>query len=200
VSLFTWPRVVAGLLGVAAVVAVFVIVSGWKSKADDWPALNAELNQAHADLVQARQDFVDVQEVSNGYQQELEDLRVAAARERIPVVRVCRVPADPESRRLSPAERGPDETGAGAGQLPQAAEGDPRAGRDIGAELFAEADRADELAAQARWLQEYVRGCSGELDAPDPVVEPDVHDRDAEALERGRRLNRTEGIRTVGSP
>lgn len=88
-------------------------------------------------------------DVQKGYQTELERLRAERARP-ARVIRVC------DAAPAVPASGGPagqsDDPGTGAGELPQAA------GRDIGPALYAEADRADELAAQLRALQEWVRG------------------------------------------
>ncbi len=143
-------------LAVAAVVIGLVlwlgiVVNGWRKDSLALEDAQAERDQAIADLLLRTEQFRDVQEASNVYQRELADLRIAAVRERIPVVRLCR--AVPKAAAVAPAERGPDEASPGAGPLPQAGE----ANRDIGPELFDLLDEADEVAAQLRALQNYIK-------------------------------------------
>lgn len=81
-----------------------------------------------------------------GYRAEIERLR-----NRPGVRRVVRVCAEPVGVPVAGAATGVDDPGAAGGELPTVAQ------RDIGPELYAEADRADALAAQLRALHEWIK-------------------------------------------
>ena len=91
------------------------------------------------------------QAASEGYANELEDLRSAARPD--PVIRLC------PTNRPVPVSRpaaGTDGPAPSSGDV----QGEP--GQDIGPALAREADRADRLAAQLRALQEWIRAVGGE--------------------------------------
>jgi hypothetical protein len=146
------------LAGIAVIAGLLIwlglIVNGWRNDAERLAIVELERDQALADLSQERLNVVEAQEASRGYQSELQDLRVAATRERIPVVRLCK--SAPQAREPLPAAgAGPDAAAAPSGPLPQ----EDEVHRDLGPELFELADRADELSAQVRGLQEYAGSC-----------------------------------------
>lgn len=184
---------------VGALVWLGFIVQGWRADSQQLAAVKLERDQALADLTQERANIVEVQEASRAYQSELATLRAAAAAARpVSVVRLCRVPANPEPRPVSAAESRPDDAGAAERGIPQEGGGAYQAGPDIGPDLFELFDRADELSAQVRGLQAYALACSGES-APGPLVEPDLRDGSRERRKR-EDLNRGGGVREVGSP
>ena len=89
------------------------------------------------------------QEASEGYANELEDLRSAGKPD--PVVRLC-----PKPKPLSL----PGPTARTDGAAPGSGDVQEEPGRDIGPALAREAERADRLAAQLRALQDWIRGVS----------------------------------------
>jgi hypothetical protein len=157
VGVLGYVKLGAGVAVLGAVIWLGFIVKGWKDDAALLALRTAERDQAYADLEQRSADFAEVQEASHAYQTELADLRTAHALERVPVVRLCK-PAPQAQPRLSPTVPGPDAASPAPGILPSAPE--LQAGPDIGPGLFADADRADELSAQVRGLQQYATGCS----------------------------------------
>lgn len=88
---------------------------------------------------------------SEGYADELE-----AIRHRPVPVRVIRLCAAQKPVPVPGPAPGADEAGAAAGELPSGA----GPGRDIGPDLYREAERADALAAQLRALQGWVSDVS----------------------------------------
>jgi hypothetical protein len=125
-------------LGLAAVVLIALgwiafIVNGWRLDSRRVEQVETELS----DLKAAQESS---QKASQGLQDELTKLR--NSRKPSPVVRVCR-----DADKLPKAGAGRDGSTPGAGELPQAA------GPDIGTDLYALADEADELAARLRACQ-----------------------------------------------
>jgi len=120
------------------------VVNGWRKAADKLPQVEMRLAATLAAQETARRIR---QEVTKDYASEIERLRTAAARGPR-VIRVCDAPSVPGP---GAAPGGTDDPGTGGGELPQAA------GRDIGPALYAEAERADALAAQLRALQAWAR-------------------------------------------
>lgn len=130
------------------------IVNGWRTDAAQVPVLNERIGAIAAQVELERKQFTGAQAASKGYQDELATLRAARATAPVRVVRLCRnVPADPKPGPVPAAERGPAAGAAAAGVLPQAP--GPIAGPDIGPELYRDADRCDDLAAQVRGLQDF---------------------------------------------
>jgi hypothetical protein len=163
-------KAIGGLVVFALLGVLVYVVLGWKEKADDWPLLKAELDEAYLYLEQYEKDIRQVQEASRGYQEELAMVRSAAARERVPVVRLCRSAA--AAPKLPAPVAGPDATAPAPGGVPPEARLPSEPGQDIGPELYADADRADELSAQVRGLQEYALACSGQTPAPERSAGP----------------------------
>jgi hypothetical protein len=110
---------------------------------------NTTIAQRDGEIEQLRDDMERQRKASNDYQTELERLKAARIDTPTRVVRLCRgtasdVPATPT------ATGGPSATGAE--ELPQAPGRDSGTGPDIGTELYALADEADNLAAQCDGL------------------------------------------------
>lgn len=148
------------LLG--AVVWLGFIVNGWRQDAERLALVEAERDQALADLSQERINVAEAQEASRGYQSELQTLRIAATNSRrVRPVRLCQSTPQTNVRKIPADGAGSSGAAAGAGELPQEADGNLRAGPDISADLYAEADRADEMTALARAAVIYGRSCSG---------------------------------------
>jgi hypothetical protein len=101
-----------------------------------------------AQVAQWRQATVAAEE---GYAEELARLR-AAARGPVPVVRLCREPAQVPGG--GTAAGGAGGTGAAGGVVPGVPHGDPGVGPDVGPGLYWLADDADRRAAQLRHLIE----------------------------------------------
>jgi type II secretory pathway pseudopilin PulG len=127
------------------------VVNGWRKAADKLPQVEMRLAATLAAQETARRIR---QEVTQDYADELKRLRDIAGRGPR-VIRVCDAPSLPGP---GAAPGGTDDPGTGGGELPQAA------GRDIGPALYAEAERADALAAQLRALQAWAR----KITAPPP--------------------------------
>ena len=119
-------------------------VTGWRDDARKLPEVEMKLAATLAAQETARRIRA---EVTQDYASEIQRLRDAAARGPR-VIRVCDAPSVPQP---GAAPGGTDDPGAPGGELPQAA------GRDIGPALYAEAERADALAAQLRALQAWVK-------------------------------------------
>lgn len=136
-------RLIGYLLAALAMVFVVTTVLNWREAAQKLPQVEMQLAATLAAQETARRIR---EEVTKDYASEIERLRAAAARGPR-VIRVCDAP--PVSQPGSPAA-GADDPGAAGGEFPSSA------GRDIGPALYAEADRADTLAAQLRALQSWV--------------------------------------------
>ena len=119
-------------------------VTGWRDDARRLPEVEMKLAATLAAQETARRIRA---EVTQDYAAEIERLRTAAARGPR-VVRVCDAPSVPGP---GAAPGGTDDPGAAGGELPSSA------GRDIGPALYAEAERADALAAQLRALQAWAK-------------------------------------------
>ena len=113
-------------------------------------AVQQQLMVANATLKNERLNSQVIREASNGYQNELQRLRDRPAVSGVPV-RLCRQPT-PGPMLVSITSPRLDATpSTGGGVPPPDAEG-----RDIGPDLFAIADSADECSAQVRGLQQFV--------------------------------------------
>lgn len=142
----------------ALVTGVLVwIVNGWRIDANQLPIVEKELNNERATIAQIRADAKVVAAASAGYQFELTVLRERAASAPNFPVRLCR--AAPAARVQIPAtEPGLDGGIAAAGVVPRGDGEDSGSGPDIGPALRALADRADQVTAQARGLQNEADG------------------------------------------
>jgi hypothetical protein len=131
----------------------FVTVTHWKSEAAKVPVLKQEIADHEATIKQIRKDAAIVRSASDVFQAELARLRNSIPAGPSPVVRVCRQPVAPPVP-VPGAKPGPDEGTSGGGVLPETP------GPDIGADLYGDADLADELSAQIRGLLVLVKGLS----------------------------------------
>lgn len=134
-----WPHILGGL----AIVWLGLIFKGWHDDAQKLPQVEKEY-----EVYRAQQETAAKvrKEVSGEYQAELSELR--AGRKPAPAVRLCPAPAPVPASGTSGGNHG---SAAGAGPLPQVP------GPDIGHRLYSDADRADELSAQLRACQSFVR-------------------------------------------
>lgn len=132
---------------VASVSGAFWYVSGLRDDNARLTTINTSQSTALATLQTA---MTINQETSDGYQTELKRLR-ARARTPAPSVYQCAGDQVP----VSAAAGGSD--GARAGSLPGAAGPDRQPIRDIGPELYALAQDADESAAQLAYCQAWAR-------------------------------------------
>lgn len=149
-----YAKLIGAGLVLGAIVWLGLIVNGWRNDAAQVPVLEDRIRTATAQIEQERQAVKDAQKASEGYQNELATLRSARSAAPARAVRLCNVPASPAAGEVPGPESGPDGSASGSGGVP------PRAGPDIGPRLYASADRADDLSAQVRGLQEYARACS----------------------------------------
>jgi hypothetical protein len=147
-------RFLPWILGGALALGLLLTINGWRKDAAQLPVVRQQFAVYQTDVETARRTRA---EVSNEYQGELERLRADAGKRPAPPVRLCQQPP----AQVMPAAGtagGRDGPGTTGGQLPggtgpSVAEGP---GPDIGAELFALADRADRLSAQLRACQSFV--------------------------------------------
>lgn len=130
-------KLIAAGVALAALGALFYKVNGWRED-------SKQLADVQQKLVETQQQILAAQQASKGFQDELSNLRANRAPGR--AVRLCDAPV----RQALPAT-GPDGPAAGAGEFPQ------EPGADIGPRLYSDADRADEIVAQCRGLQEWAR-------------------------------------------
>jgi hypothetical protein len=129
-------------MGIA--VLILGIAAGLAYKVNSWRQDALELGAVRQEMVELKAAQEASHKASEGYQNELKDLR--AARKPSRDVRLCK-PAKP----VPEAGAGRDGSTPGAGELPQ------EAGRDIGGDLYGLADEADELAARLRACQALLR-------------------------------------------
>lgn len=152
-------RLAGGVIVALCVAWVGLVVWGWKRGHDQLPIVEQQLEDTRATLADVRaqhaRELRIAQEASNGYQQELQALRDARDAAPARVVRLCSnqnsvrpaVPSAGGPHAATATEGlGPDQDGSGSGQGP-----------DIGADLYAIADRCDDITAQLRGLQEWAR-------------------------------------------
>ena len=137
-------RLIGYAIAAGAAVLVVTTVLSWRADAKKLPQVEMQLAATLAAQETARRIR---QEVTQDYAAEIERLRTSAARGPR-VIRVCDAPSVPGP---GAAPGGTDDPGASGGELPSSA------GRDIGPALYAEAERADALAAQLRALQAWAK-------------------------------------------
>ena len=147
--------------GVAAIVGIVLVWAGytvlnWKHDAEKVPGLKQEIANHEATIKQIRHEVAIANAASEGYQSEL--ARLSAVRDSAgpaPVVRVCKS-APQATVQVPGAQSGSDEGASTGGGVPQ------EAGPDIGPALYGIADQCDELSAQIRGLQKFIRDNAGE--------------------------------------
>lgn len=148
-----WPHIVGGVL----IALLLVVVKGWHDKALRLPAVEKQRDTAIAAKAKYETDLTRelarTRTISQGLQDELQTIRGAARAQPAPVVRLCNRTVRRDLLADRAAGPGADEAAAAGGQLPET----DGPGRDIGPELYAIADDADEIVASCRALQGYVR-------------------------------------------
>ena len=157
-------RIAAGVAIAALVAWIFVTLRGWHRDSVDLPMVEAERDQAIALAAQIRKDMatevVRLQAVEKGLLDENETLR--KQRDAIPVrsVRLCQQasPAVPAVAGNPPAASGSDAAATGAGPLQEEGRWDTPVGADIGPDLYALFDEADETLRLLRGAQAYIAG------------------------------------------
>lgn len=150
-----------GLLAAAvAVAALLWIVNDWRTDAARVPILEQRLADQRATLIEERRMKKEANAASEGYQDEIENLRVTRATAPAFPVRLCRKPAA-AGLQLHPAEPGPDGAGPAVGMVSGGGRADLEQGPDIGPELRDLLYRADQVSAQARGLQDDARRKAG---------------------------------------
>lgn len=142
-------RLLPYIIGAVVLGGIGIVVKGWHDDAQKLP----QVQQEFAVYRTGQETAARVRkEVSGEYQGEIATLR-AGQRQPAPAVRLCQqAPAVPASGTTG----GSHGAGATGGQLPEGTGTGAVQGRDIGAELFRLADRADELTAQLRACQSFV--------------------------------------------
>jgi hypothetical protein len=145
-------RIVAFAVVAALATWAWVVVGHWHEDSLALPKVKAQAKldaaQAAAVLVSFKAAYASAQTASESYQHELEDLR-NTPRPADPVVRVCRT-AKPALPGSSPAKPGPDGAAPETGSVPASDL------LDTGS-LLGVGDRADEVSARLRALQDWVR-------------------------------------------
>lgn len=150
-------KLVPWIVGGLALLGVAWVVNGWRMDSNRLPLVEKNLEDQKATFNKFREGVAQVHAASQGFQDELARLRNSRAIQPTAPVRLCRT-APAAGVPLPTTQPGPDGAAATGGVVPEAAGGDPGAGPDIGPELRALADRADEVSAQARGLQHQASG------------------------------------------
>lgn len=148
-----WPHIIGGIL----IALLLVVVKSWHDKAQRLPVVEKQRDTAIAAKAKYETDMARElarnRTISKGLQDELQTLHDTARAQPAPVVRLCNRPVRRDLLADRAAGPGSDEAATAAGQLPET----DGPGRDIGPELYAIADDADEIVASCRALQGYVR-------------------------------------------
>lgn len=138
-------------IGLAAIGILFAawfgsVIHGWKTDAAQLRVARSEikaLQEQHALRLKA------AEETAYGYQMELEKIRKLPASVPRRVVRMCQSP--PEAMRTDPAPASTDDSTPASGLVPATP------GPDIGSDLYDFAQRCEEVGAELRSLQNWVR-------------------------------------------
>jgi len=149
-----WRLIGAGV-AVAALVAFGWRVNEWRQGYHGKAAAEARTaeiaKEASEAMVLLAERHRQALEASEKHQDELSTLRAARdAAPPAPVLRLCREPRVPAPSASGGSTPGPDAARASGGEFQEETRFDTRP-------LYDEADRADELAARLRALQEWVR-------------------------------------------
>lgn len=173
-ALKLWPwKLIGKVAGIAVVVGLLLWlilqVLSWRDDSHELPKVEAERDAAIAETARVKVDWdretSRLQKINEGLTDENQTLRAVRAAVPVRSVRLC-----PEETRTVPRDSAPtsrdDAPPAGAGVLPPEARPDPPQRPDIGPDLFALADAADEQLRLYRGLQDYVRGLPKECAIP----------------------------------
>lgn len=160
-----WLKLAGIGLAAAALLGIGLVVKNWKDEAARVPVLEQQIAQANTTIETERRLKTEADAASKGYQDELENLRAARAAAPVRVVRLCVNPTVPADSGGAAAQPGPDGATAPGGELSEGTGSNTGQGPDIGTDLAALADRADQLSAQIRGLQDYVNRIQAEQHA-----------------------------------
>ncbi len=152
----------AGLGIVAACLLwVFLVVKGWHDDSQALPGVKRDRDAAIATAEQVTKDMLAeasrLATVNKGLSDENETLRGIRAATPVRSVRLC-LPARSPNQADPAAPGGSDAGPAGAGSLPEGAGRDPEPGPEIGPDMYALMDEADEVVRRARGGQAYMAG------------------------------------------
>lgn len=137
--------------GLAAAAVLGGVVWTYNRAFVQLPRTRVALIEANKTIEAEREARAKADDISRGYQDELERLRNRPVVH--PPVRLCRNTAT----RMPETKPGPPAAGAGGGVGDGGAAEGVTEGPDIGPDLFALAARCDEVTAQLRGLQEFHR-------------------------------------------
>ena len=160
-----WLKLAGVGLAAAAMLGLGLIVKNWHDEAARVPVLEAEIAQAKVTVETERRLKTEADAASRGYQDELEKLRAARAAAPVRTVRLCINPAVPAHGEGAAAQPGSDGAAAPGGEFSEGTGSNTGQGPDIGPDLAALADRADQLSAQVRGLQDYINRIQAEQHA-----------------------------------
>lgn len=157
-------EVAAGVVGVLCVVWLVLVFKGWHDDSQELPQVKADRDAAYQETIQVRADLgteiVRLAKVNGEMLREKQELEAARAATPVRPVRLCR--ATPEAApavAADPAASGrSDGADTPAGALPPEGGRDPEAGPDIGPDLYALWDEADEIVRRFRGAQAYIAG------------------------------------------
>lgn len=156
VDLVAWGLIAAGVL------ALGLVVKGWRDDSLELPRVRDQAKQLKDNYaaLEKRQAENATKTEKHGHEFDQAQDALNAGRGHAPDVRVCLDHSVPASRVASRGSAKPgDEASADPGVVPQAAQRDPeeRAGPNIGPELYALIDKADDVALVAQSCQGWIR-------------------------------------------
>ena len=147
---FAPHAIVAAVLGLSCIYAVYTLREQGRAE------LRPQIERLEAELAAERADRARAERAADSYQSEMERLRERTARaaaNRSPVRLCLNTPAPP----AGDAAQGTDGAPTAAGSNDRPAGSDPKAGPDIGADLYALAAACDAENAKLRALQGWVK-------------------------------------------
>ncbi len=147
---FAPHALIAAVLGLSCIYAVYTLREQGRAE------LRPQIERLEAELAAERADRARAERAADSYQSEMERLRERAANRTVnrTPVRLCVTPAAPSAG--DPALRTNGST-ATTGSDERKVGGDPKAGPDIGADLYALAAACDAENAKLRALQSWVK-------------------------------------------
>lgn len=145
---------IAAVLGLSCIYAVYTLREQGRAE------LRPQIERLEAELAAERADRARAERASASYQSEMERLRERAANRTVnrTPVRLCVTPAAPPA---GDAAQGTDGAATTAGSDDRPAGSDPKAGPDIGADLYALAAACDAENAKLRALQGWIKDGGG---------------------------------------
>jgi hypothetical protein len=147
---FAPHALIAAVLGLSCIYAVYTLREQGRAE------LRPQIERLEAELAAERADRARAERASASYQSEMERLRERAANRTVnrTPVRLCVTPAAPPAGDAALRTNGSTTT---TGSDERKAGGDPKAGPDIGADLYALAAACDAENAKLRALQGWVK-------------------------------------------